>query len=62
MLLSMKERTRKMQRPVTAIEESRYISVKRSMAGIKCVLSERRKIRNVLKKDEEVVDEAKEMI
>mmetsp|Transcript_6183 Transcript_6183/g.9323 ORF Transcript_6183/g.9323 Transcript_6183/m.9323 type:complete len:150 (-) Transcript_6183:133-582(-) len=44
LLLTMREAIRRAQRPITSAEESRYIKVKRSMAGIKIVIKERKKI------------------
>jgi hypothetical protein len=42
--LSEKEKIRRTQRPVSALDENRYDSVKRSMAGIKYVIKERKRI------------------
>eukprot|EP01035_Chromulina_nebulosa_P019538 gene19538-25436_t len=53
LLLSEKEKRRRMVRPTTRDDEARYISVKRSMAAIKFVLSERKKIDLLIKKDKE---------
>jgi hypothetical protein len=36
--------------PITATEEHRYIKVKRSMAAIRLVLDERKKIQQILQK------------
>ena len=44
MLLTLKERSRRLLRPLLPNDESRYIKVKRSMASIKLVLDERKKI------------------
>jgi len=44
LLLSERQKVRKNQRPLLASEENRYTKVKRSMAAIKVVLSERQKI------------------
>ena len=44
LLLTAKQKYRRTQRPVSAFEEFRYKKVKRSMAGIKHVLAERKKI------------------
>ncbi len=44
MLLTEKEKIRRAQRPYTSRDENRYISVKRSMAGIKHVIKERKRI------------------
>ena len=48
MLLSEREKIRRLGRPVSAKEESRYTKVKRSMGAIKFVLNERSKIRKEL--------------
>ena len=50
LLLSEREKGRRNQRPVLAVEEHRYIKVKRSMAAIKQVLSERQRINDTLRK------------
>ena len=50
LLLSEREKNRRNQRPVLAGEEHRYIKVKRSMAAIKQVLSERQRINDTLRK------------
>lgn len=42
MLLTLREKVRRAQRPYTKEEESRYLKVKRSMAGIKVVINERK--------------------
>jgi large subunit ribosomal protein L47 len=52
LLLSAKEKVRRTQRPYTAAEEQRYTKVKRSMAAIKLVMSERRKIGNLIARKE----------
>jgi hypothetical protein len=44
LLLTDKEKARKLQRPYTAFEERRYNFVKRGMAGIKMVLGERKRL------------------
>ena len=43
---------RRTQRPYTSSDEDRYNKVKRSMAAIKHVLSERKKIDIILRKEE----------
>ena len=48
LLLSEREKTRRSLRPVTKPDENRYIKVKRSMAGIKVVLGERKRIEALL--------------
>lgn len=48
LLLTDKEKTRRAQRPVTGIEESRYLKVKRSMGAIKFVMNERKKIDSIV--------------
>ena len=53
LLLSEREKIRKQQRPTTGAEEHRYIKIKKSMAAIKLVLSERTKIRNLIRKESE---------
>jgi hypothetical protein len=53
LLLTAKEKTRRVQRPVSGIEEARYQKVKRSMAAIKFVLGERKKIQEIIKKESE---------
>ena len=50
MLLSEREKARRNQRPVLAVEEQRYTKVKRSMAAIKVVLGERQRINDLLKR------------
>ena len=52
LLLSEREKSRRGQRPVSRLDENRYIKVKRSMAGIKHVLKERSKIKKILKESE----------
>jgi len=49
LLLTAKQKLRRNQRPVTGAEEFRYIKVKRSMAGIKHVLKERKKIDQIFR-------------
>lgn len=49
LLLSERQKIRKNQRPILAAEENRYTKVKRSMAAIKFVLSERQKIGNIIR-------------
>lgn len=49
LLLSEKQKAARNVRPIIAAEESRYFKVKRSMAAIKHVLSERSKIDKILK-------------
>ena len=44
LLLSEKEKSRRLSRPVSPDDESRHFKVKRSMAAIKFVLDERKKI------------------
>ena len=44
LLLTDKEKARKLQRPYTAMEERRYNFVKRGMAGIKVVVGERKRL------------------
>lgn len=48
LLLTTKQKLRRTQRPVIASDEFRYVKVKRSMAGIKHVLDERKKIDKIL--------------
>lgn len=48
LLLTTKQKLRRTQRPVLAGDEFRYVKVKRSMAGIKHVLDERKKIDKIL--------------
>lgn len=50
LLLTEREKNRRNQRPVLAVEEHRYIKVKRSMAAIKQVLAERQRINDMMKK------------
>lgn len=52
LLITEKQRKAKTSTPVIASEEFRYSKVKRSMAAIKHVLSERQKIINLIKKEE----------
>lgn len=48
LLLTHKQKLRRTLRPVIAADEHRYVKVKRSMAAIKHVLDERRKIDKLL--------------
>jgi 2-oxoglutarate dehydrogenase complex dehydrogenase (E1) component-like enzyme len=48
LLLSSKQKLRRTQRPTTSADEFRYSKVKRSMAGIKHVLNERKKVDKIL--------------
>ena len=48
LLLSEREKTRRNQRPVLKPEENSYTKVKRSMAGIKIVLNERKRIQGLI--------------
>ena len=48
MLLTDREKSRRNGRPVARTDESRYVKVKRSMAAIKHVLNERRRIRYLI--------------
>jgi hypothetical protein len=48
LLLSEREKIKRMNRPMPPIEETRYIKVKRSMGAIKFVLNERSKIKRKL--------------
>lgn len=48
LLLTTKQKFRRTQRPMSSDEEFRYLKVKRSMAGIKHVLNERKKIDKIL--------------
>ncbi len=57
-MLSARNKSRTAQRPVTQLDENRYINVKRSMAGIKHCLDERKKIKYMIK-GEEMAEEAK---
>lgn len=52
LILTEKTKMRKNLTPITATDEQRYFKVKRSMAAIKHVLSERQKINNILNKKE----------
>ena len=52
MLLTDREKSRRNGRPVARTDESRYVKVKRSMAAIKHVLHERRRIRHLIEQDE----------
>lgn len=54
LLLSEKEKVRRVGRPIGGLEEHRYTKVKRSMAAIKHVLSERQKINNLLNAQKEI--------
>jgi len=53
MLLTLKEKLRKMQRPILPVDDFRYTKVKRSMAAIMQALDERRKIKAYLKSHSE---------
>lgn len=48
MLLTEKAKVKRGLRPMGPLEEGRYTKVKRSMAAIKVVLSERRKIKDLI--------------
>lgn len=52
LILTEKQKLRRTVNPVSIIEENRYIKVKRSMAAIKHVLSERQKINNKIRAEE----------
>jgi Mitochondrial 39-S ribosomal protein L47 (MRP-L47) len=52
LLITERQRKAKTSTPVIASDEFRYSKVKRSMAAIKHVLSERQKIINLIKKEE----------
>jgi large subunit ribosomal protein L47 len=54
LLLSEKQKTRRAQRPYTQLEENRYNNVKRSMAAIKFVIDERKKIVKIISSKESV--------
>mmetsp|Transcript_35367 Transcript_35367/g.36025 ORF Transcript_35367/g.36025 Transcript_35367/m.36025 type:complete len:140 (+) Transcript_35367:157-576(+) len=49
LLLTAKEKGRRNQRPILPSDEARYMKVKRSMASIKLVLGERKKIDSLLR-------------
>jgi hypothetical protein len=53
LLLTARERARRASRPYGPDEESRYLKVKRSMAGIKHVINERKDIDMKLNPPEE---------
>jgi len=48
LILSEKEKIRRSLRPVTRMEENRYVKVKKSMAAVKTTLSERKRIETLL--------------
>jgi hypothetical protein len=48
LLLTNKQKLRRMLRPVTSGEEHRYIKIKRSMAAIKHVMDERKKVDKIM--------------
>lgn len=50
--MTQKQKLQRTVNPVSASDEHRYIKVKRSMAAIKHVLSERQKINNKIKAEE----------
>ena len=52
-LLTSRLTAKRFSRPISSKDENRYISVKRSMAAIKCVLGERKKIDDLLKSQQE---------
>lgn len=52
LLLTAKHEKQKNSYPVTQRDENRYVNVKRSMANIKLVLAERKKIKEFLKQQE----------
>lgn len=53
LLLSEREKQRRARRPVTSVDENRYINIKRSMGAIKFVLGERKKIDAIIRKENE---------
>jgi large subunit ribosomal protein L47 len=53
LLLTLRQTTRQKLMPMPQLDENRYIRVKRSMAAIKLVLDERKKIDALLKKQAE---------
>ena len=59
-LLTSRLTAKRFNRPIAAKDENRYISVKRSMAGIKCVLGERKKIDDMLKSQQEKTVDSKD--
>ena len=48
LILSEKEKIRRSLRPVTRMEENRYVKVKKSMAAVKTTLAERKRIEALL--------------
>ena len=60
LLLSARNKARTSMRAVSGLDENRYIKVKRSMAGIKHVLSERKKITTIINAAENREEEKEE--
>jgi hypothetical protein len=61
MLLSEREKIKRMNRPIIPMEETRYIKVKRSMGAIKFVLNERSKIKKTLEYENIITELALEL-
>lgn len=53
LLLTIREKNRRLSSPMTRPDENRYIRVKRSMGAIKFVLNERKKIDALINSKEE---------
>ena len=58
LILTEKQKQQRTVNPTTTADESRYLKVKRSMAAIKHVLSERQKINNKIKEEELAISTA----
>lgn len=52
-MLTDREKSRRNGRPIASADEGRYIKTKRSMAAIKHVLHERRRIRDLIDGDQD---------
>lgn len=52
-MLTARNKARTAQKAISVEEENRYINVKRSMCAVKHTLDERRKIKALIKKEEE---------
>lgn len=53
LLLTIREKNRRLSSPMTRQDENRYIRVKRSMGAIKFVLNERKKIDALIRNQEQ---------
>lgn len=58
LLLTSRNKSRKMSRPVVGVDEKRYLKIKVSMGAIKKLLMERSKIKKIIAEKEKVAQEA----